>query len=356
KTVNHRLWARLRGALSERDTLEIVPAFTDQTDKYTAISAILRENRYRYGEVHLDYFHALGQNRLGMRGDARITRQTARRAWNDKTESDGSLRLYTARNKGRISWEGEAGAYLNSSASIAPGARVLAGMSLSSATRLEFLGEHRPRAVPLLWRTVSGDSITPFTGDVWMTHRQGSVSLIQDLWGERLEMRLGAFWNRAAGYPVWQPGSRSWLRNTIENRGLQLKTRLAVSHFRLSNDFSYNADYQEAFAPEINNITEVGVRVPLFKGALFLEGLASWHYLGYYRVVAFNRFLMQYSPGLEPDRGPYYLADARVQLSVNQVIISFVFENLLSEDVEIVKGTDDTLRIFRFGVDWILFD
>ncbi len=183
-----------------------------------------------------------------------------------------------------------------------------------------------------------------------------------------LSLQLEPFALRTSNYPVFFEDENRWENQTIENYGLRFLFKFNFWKFELNNDFTYNHNYQEAFAPKFNNISMLKLSFPLLKKALIVDGVLTARYIDRFKLINFNRLLYQYrltdqenttvelTTGPKIIGAPYNIVDARIQLHFHNATIFFVWENLISQDYLFVNNTLESLLIFRLGIDWLFFD
>lgn len=351
RQIGHAAWLRLSGKLSERDSIIFIPNFNAVDDDYWKERPQLRDIEYKWSEGELNYYRILPRGFIGARLSSRYTSSNGKINWFDRKEGEGRALLIGKYQSGNFDLDFQIGGYKHSEIGEKLQAALHAGIhfnnSGSAGVRL-FL---KPQTVPLSWRTIQYDSI-PAYSEKELIEKQGASIYAQKHLADWFLVRVEPFAYRTKNYPIF---NNQWMAQTFENYGLHLLGGLKLWRFDLQNDFTYNKNYEEAYAPEVNNVSTIRTQLSLFKGALKLEGIFVWHVLSYYRVLEFNRMLQQYR-NTQTQSGPFYLSDFKLQAHISRFTLFLVWENLLSEDYAIVEGTLTQFRTFRFGLHWLLFD
>ncbi|RMH75234.1 MAG: hypothetical protein D6681_22435 [Calditrichaeota bacterium] len=352
KIVSHLLWAQVQGRFSDRDSLSFVPAYTTVRDEYTRIQDKQRDLSYRWGQIFADYRRKLGQGialGLEMWGQSRQIR--GRRFWPERWEQEGRAALFLNAAGRGLELAVRGGWFHHTTG----GTRGLGSVHLrlmGGRWSVEAAAFTRPRATPMLWRTVQQDTFPRLTSSQLMREEGASFSLTTApvSW---FKIQVEPFAYRTRGYPV--PDADAWRFLTVENRGVRLRGEVSLWNITLQNDFVYNHNYREAFAPRLQNITMLDVQVPLFGGALLAEGALMWRYWDRFRTVDFDRWIYHYRLS-ETMGGPFGVGDGRIMAHFRDATVFFVWENFLSQDYAIVNGTVENLAVFRLGIDWFLFN
>ncbi len=147
----------------------------------------------------------------------------------------------------------------------------------------------------------------------------------------------------------------TWQDLTFSNQGIKGKAQVQFPHIWASGEVTYNVNWQHAFAPRWHGVFHTGVRLSLFQGALRLRGIFTLNYFGRFYQLQFHRLLRAFT-FTSQQQGPYPIADFRLMASIKTVTLYFVWENMLSTDYTFVSGTMETLRLFRLGVRWTLWN
>jgi hypothetical protein len=352
RQIGHIGWFRLTGKLSERDSIVFTPGYTLVNDDYWKAGPPVRDMWYEWGSGELSYYRKVSNGLIGARVNGRYIAIHGKRLFYDKKEGDGSALFLGAWHPGRLDLELQAGGYKHSE--LGEGGQIAMHVAVWSRPfgRLGIRLFSKPQTVPLTWRTIQNDSIPAFAGKNLMEKQGASIYAERNL-GNWFSIHIEPFIYRMKNYPVL--AGNVWQTQTIENYGLHFFAGLRVWRFWLQNDFTYNHNYEESFAPEVNNVSSIKSSLSLFKGALKIEGILTGHVLSYYRLLEFDRLLQNYR--IKADQvGPYYLSDFKLQLRFKRFTVFMTWENLLSEDYSIVEGNLTEFRLFNFGLQWLLLN
>lgn len=355
KQIGNILWILARGKLSEKDSLVFVPGFTGMEDRYARESDIQRHIRYKIAHGNLKYLRKLNSaSSVGALLNGRYIANKGERYWAKHSESDGQAQGFLDLQSGGYNFRLHGGAYIHSES----GAKGLASVAIEKkvGTRgsVGVAAFSRPQAVPLLWRTIYHDSIPRYPEDRLIQY-QGVNALLKTYLSNSLWLQIEPFALRAQNYPYYLRAGNQWQTKTLESYGIRVLAEWNVWRLQLLNDFTYNNNYKESFAQQVNNITTAKISFPMFKNALRLDAVFTWRFVGYFELIDFQRLLNQYWL-TDMETGPYYIGDFRVQAHFRNATAFFIWENLTSQNYYFVSNTLEALRIFRLGIDWILFD
>ena len=355
KQIGHLAWITFQGKLSARDSLVLVPGYTTVLDRYSEGLNDRRDNRDHIIDGRLTYLRRFGRTHGGMeaQGSYFRNRDKGDRFWPTRSEWDGEASLLIQREEGSFTYHLRGGGYYHSAGGAAP----LLGVSLEkqfAGGELALNAFSRPQPVPLLWRSIVADSL-PADPDDQPILRQGVSARLGVRLGERFHLALNPFYFQVPDYPWLADGQTGWTRRDVKNAGLRVSGEWRFWRFQLQNDFTYNRRYQDAFAPQFNNITLLKAALPLFNNALKLETVLAWHWLGKYRTIRLNR-LLNYYFAEDTFQDPLQIGDVRIQAQFRDATLFFIWENITSTDYSIVKDSWENLLIFRLGIDWVLFN
>lgn len=355
KQIGNILWILAQGKLNEKDSLVFVPGFTGVEDRYAMESDIQRHNRYKIAHGNLKYIRKLNsQSSFGALLNGRYIVNKGERYWAKHKESDGQAQAFLDLRQGSYNLRLSGGGYVHSESGAQGLASVAIEKKIGSRSNIGVSAFSRPQAAPLLWRTIYHDTIPRYPEDRLIQY-QGVNALLKAYLSNSLWLQIEPFALRAQNYPYYLRSSNQWQLKTLESYGVRVQAELDIWRLQLLNDFTYNNNYQEAFAQQVNNITTAKVSFPLFNNALRLDGVFTWRYVGYFKLIDFQRLLNQYWL-TDMETGPYYMGDFRLQAHFRNATVFFIWENLTSQDYYFVSNTRESLRIFRLGIDWVLFD
>lgn len=356
KQIGHLAWITLQGRLGKRDSLVLVPGYTTVLDRYSEGLNDRRDNRNHIIDGRLTYLRRFGHTHAGIEAEGSYFRNRDKggRFWPTRSEWDGAASALIQRERGSFTYRLNGGSYYHSAGGAAP----LLGISLEK----QFAGGEfalnafsRPQPVPLLWRSIAADSALPAYPEDRPLRRQGVSARLGLKLGGALQVELAPFAMRVPEYPLLADGAQKWIRRDVKNAGLRIMAEWRFWRIQLQNDFTYNHQYEDAFAPRFNNITLLKAGLPLFNNALKLETVLAWHWLGAYRTIRLNR-LLNYYFAEDTFQDPLQIGDIRIQAQFRDATLFFIWENLTSTDYSIVKDSWENLLIFRLGIDWVLFN
>lgn len=354
KAVADLAWVRLSGRTAWGDSLTLTPGYTTVKDEFKRGVPKLRDNRYRIAHLDFSYRHPSLGGVLGVEAGGRYYRNQGAQFWPESDAWDGRLSLLYSAGEGATSLTLRGGGYYHNE----DGWRGLGSarwrVALGSVAEVGMSASLRPRPAPLLWKSFTHDSLPAYNSRDLMEDQTAGLLLRFSPAGSFF-LQVEPFAARTRHYPLLISGEKQWRQRTVENYGLRVLSALDVWRFQIENDFTYNHKYRSAFAPQINNISTVRTSLRMFNNALKLDGIFNWHYLGFLRTVEFDRLLNHYRL-TETETGPFYIADFRLQAQFRNATVFFVWENFLSSDYLIVNDTLESFRIFRLGLDWLLFD
>lgn len=354
KQIGNIFWALLQGKLGEKDSLVFVPGYTAVEDRYSRASDKQRHNRYKIAHGNLKYLRKFTAGSIGIEADGRLLTNKGERYWAKRNEGDGKALAFFEWGKGGYHIRLEGGGYRHSEGGGETLGSAAIEKNIGARGKIAATAFSRPQAIPLLWRTIAHDSIPPYPDD-HLIRCQGASLLLRLYLTNSLWLQMEPFAMRAGNYPFFFQDDLRWQKTNIENYGIRLLAGWDIWRLQLLNDFSYNGNYKESFAQQISNITTLKISYPLFKNALRLDGVFTWRYVGYFQQIEFQRLLNHYRVG-DAEIGPYYIGDFRVQANFHDATVFLIWENLISEDYYFVRHSRESLRIFRLGIDWILFD
>jgi hypothetical protein len=347
-------WILARGRLSEKDSLVFVPGYMTVGDRYKRTIGELRNNRYRIAYGDIKYIRNFSAGALGTELNGRFITNKGDRYWAQRKETDGKALAFVHLKNAGFNLRLEGGAYLQSEAGGAPMGSVTIDKRHGSRSEFGAVAFSKPQSIPIYWRTFYHDSIPRYPED-HLIHYRGVQLFFKSALMNSLWLRAEPFFLRAEGYPVFLQETMQWQKTTFENYGIRVLAGWNFWKIQVQNDFTYNHNYKEAFAQQVNNITSVKISLPLLNNAFRLDGVFNWRYVGYFKLINFQRLLNQYWIS-DQETGPYYIGNFRIQGQFRDAIVFFIWENLLSEDYFFVPNTLESLRIFRLGIDWVLFD
>lgn len=355
KQIGNILWILAQGKLGERDSLVFVPGYSGVEDRYNRESDKQRHNRYKIAHGNLKYLRKLNSaSSIGALLKGRFITNKGERFWAQHKESDGQAQAFLDLRSGGYNLRLFGGAYIHSESGEKGIASAAIEKKVGSRGNIAVSVFSRPQAVPLLWRTIYHDSIPSFPEDQLIQY-QGVNALLKAYLSSSLWLQIEPFVFRAQNYPYYLRTGNQWQTKTLESYGIRVLAGLNIWRLQLRNDFTYNDNYKETFAQQVNNITTAKVSFPLFNNALRLDGVFTWRYVGYFELIDFQRLLNQYWL-TDMETGPYYIGDFRIQGHFHDATVFFIWENLTSQDYYFVSNTLEALRIFRLGIDWVLFD
>ncbi len=354
KQVGHLLWARFRGKVGENDSLWILPEYNAFEDRFTrGHDNTRRNNHYTIASLTMDYAHRSSAGRWGIQGNGRWMKSAPQTNWFKRQETDGRVKVYLKNSSGKWQWNFEGGFYRHSESGQQVTGRIELGTILKKNNGLTLTVFSDAIPPPLLWRTLQVDTIPTYLNKT-LIQQQGIAAALHWKLSSRFRIQLEPFVYQTRNYPLLTDNNSRWERRTIRNYGVRLFSTLDLKLLYIVNDFTYHRDYRHTYTPQVNNVTTLKSSLRLFK-TLRMDGIFTWHYLGYFHQLTFQRLLNQYRVS-DVETGPFYLANFRLQAHFREAIVFFIWENILSQDYSIIKDTQDDLLIFRLGVDWILFD
>lgn len=355
KSIGHVMWLRGQWRMSERDSLEIVPSYIAVEDRLTPISAAFdrRNIRYKIGQLNATFTRDYGGGSFGFAALPQIYRNEHFVHPAKRTESTF---------RGNAFWESadsskeirlEAGGFYDTASGALPEVQAVFAKKWAGGRQIGLRVFSGGQPVPLIWRTVGADSLPKYSGENPI-RKTGVSGIAEFSLGDNLDVRIEPFLMRTENYPVFLDGNR-WQTQTIENYGFRTNAATKIWRFWITNDFTWNANYKESFAPQIKNVTTLKTSVSLFNNALRLDGILDWRVLGEYYPLDFQPQLYAFSP-LPAAVGPHAISDARIQAQFRDATLFFIWENVLSTDYFVINGTLEQLIIFRLGIDWLLFN
>lgn len=352
KQIGHVGWFRLAGKLSAKDSVVFTPGYTIANDDYWRGGPRVRDMWYEWGSAELSYYRKVSSGLIGARMNGRYVAIHGKRLFFDKKEGDGAALFLGEWHPGHLDLEVQAGGYKHTELGERGQIALHAAVRSKTFGRVGIRSFSKPQTVPLSWRAFQNDTIPAFAGKNLM-EKQGASFYAKKNLGNWFSIHIEPFIYRMKNYPLL--ADNSWKTQTIKNYGVHFFAGLRLWRFWLENDFTYNHNYEESFAPEVNNVSSIKSSLSLFKGALKVEGIFTGHVLSYYRLLEFDR-LLQYYRITADQVGPYYLSDFKLQLHFKRFTLFMVWDNLLSEDYSIVDGTLTQFRLFNFGLQWLLFN
>ncbi|GAB4377686.1 MAG: hypothetical protein Kow0042_25810 [Calditrichia bacterium] len=211
-----------------------------------------------------------------------------------------------------------------------------------------------PQNLPLATLSWKGGNIKSIS-DPKVPIRQGASGSLSFPFLPGSSLSIGSFYHEFENAWVYSRNNSAFTQTNYWNSGVNSRIALNLWFFNLENELTYNYNYQNGFAPEINNILKLNLPIHLFKRALKLDGYALYHYIGKWRILEYepltNQYLQTNTPG-----GQHHLIDFKVLAHIKSATLFFVWKNVLSQDYALVEGYWNFFLTFRFGVYWTLFD
>ncbi|RMG66918.1 MAG: hypothetical protein D6715_05835 [Calditrichaeota bacterium] len=353
KTLNNLFWVSLEGAPGGQDTVRIVPTVEVLEDNYWRAGEMQRSIRSRLLAVRGEYRHHGPGMLTGLRLNLHHLRGSGLIHWRTRREVQLELSPFFRREFGSFQLNASGTLFAHSQLDTRIGAQLSLGWWVSPTFKLEWHGNQSYRATPLLWRSIEDTLIQPVASNRPL--RATSLAIAGMYTAGTLALRGGLFYAEMADYPVLNATDGEWRLRRWVNRGGWLQAAVSRGPFTLTEAFTWNQNYRQVLAPRIDNITTVSLRTSLFKQKLKLKGALIWRTIGSRRLIDFNRLLSLYTPGNQTAPAAHVL-DGRIQAHIGDAYLFFVWENLLSTDFQIIRGTAEQFRLFRLGVDWVVFD
>lgn len=204
---------------------------------------------------------------------------------------------------------------------------------------------------PLFWKD---DSISGLQNPKLPMRRSFTGTITLGLFAGT-QFKIQSYYQQFTNAWGFSSDSALFIQHTYQNAGLTTMLRSQIWRFTLENQLTYNSNYQDVFAPQINNIARLKLHIELFKRALKVDGFAIYRYIGKWRQVEYDPLVNQYMPG-KKEFGGFHLLDFKILANMKSATLFFVWENTLSEDYAFVDGYWDFFQVFRFGIYWTLFD
>jgi hypothetical protein len=353
KQIQHLIWLNGNLAFSAKDTLKIAAAYQTGSDRlrYNGRQFYSRDFVGKALHATLSYSRALHNATIGFEARPRWfqIRHKVRPSQRDATTFSGELFLRWQNSR----WSGHltgGGMYDSAGESNPTGS---AGVALHFGKNL--VGIHafqRAVPVPLLWRTMDIDSIARFDEKTTLRYRGGSAQWKVEP-SEKLTFSVEPFWLHSPAYPLLRDSL--WRRSDITNYGIRSTVSVRIGRFWLDNDFSWNAKYDEAFAPQFKNNLSIRTTIKLFNNALKVDGIWDWRIYGKFHPLTFEPLFYTFTPDKQ-GKDAFTVSDARIQAHFRDAVVFFVWENVLSTDYEVVDNALEQFLIFRLGIDWMLFN
>ena len=353
KQIQHLIWLNGNRAFSAKDTLKIAAAYQTGSDRlrYNGRQFYSRDFVDKSLHATINYGHTLSNATIGLAVSPRWyqIRHKVRPSKRDATTLSGELflRWQNSRWSGHLSGGGMYDSAGESNPTGSASVALLFGKSRVSVNAFQ-----RAVPVPLLWRTMDIDSIARF--DEKTTLRYRGVSMQWEVKpSENLRFSLEPFWLHSPAYPLLRDSL--WSRPDVTNYGVRSTVSVQLGRFWLDNDFSWNAKYDEAFAPQFKNNLSIRTTVMLFNNALKVDGIWDWRIYGKFHPLTFEPLFYTFTPDKQW-KDAFTVSDARIQAHFRDAVVFFVWENVLSTDYEVVDNALERFLIFRLGIDWMLFN
>jgi hypothetical protein len=212
----------------------------------------------------------------------------------------------------------------------------------------------KPKNMPLSSQFWSGDSIVSLVDPEILLRRGVSWRLGLTPFQNTL-IELEPFFYQCLNSWNFDAQNKQFVQPDYENSGIFLNVKAKLWRFWIKNELSYNANYENSFIPEINNILTMNLPLHLFKRALKLNGYVIYHFIEDYRAVGYYPLTNQYTI-MEEQSGRFHLLDFKILAHVKSATLFFVWENMASQDYALVENYWEFYRLFRLGIYWTFFD
>lgn len=357
KLSGNTAWVTLQGKLGEKDSLVIVPAFRSMADLSWSGNDEARKNRYLTVDLDARYYRQFGNSQAGLKIFSNYARNKPTRIWFRRSEVYGKASAFLERQKGDWQYSLAGGYALHNELDGAAHFSASLEKKVQDGFQIGAAAFRKNRPVPMLWRTVIFDSTRAPYWQRNMIAENGMRGILRFGKKSATWLQIEPFFLQSKDYPVLNTGGSlwEWEKTTYENLGVRVQTGFKLWHFRIREDFTFNDKYNSSFAPQINNNLSAMTTFSLFNNAISVDGIINWHYIGDFQTVNYSRLLNYYAPA-GAENGRYNLLDGRVQLNFRDATLFFFWENLLSEDYFIINDTLEGLLVFRFGIDWKLYN
>ncbi|MGH1364393.1 MAG: hypothetical protein ACRBF0_12615 [Calditrichia bacterium] len=355
KQVNHEAWMRLRGKFGSSDSLEFVPEYTTIEDRFVQ-TAVRRNNRYQLPGASLAYFIGNGDWMSGIKVNGSHIGLSADTNFTEANEWDGYVGFALEKKKGQAMLDIQAGLYRHSKFGNAfSGSAILKMTSASGKGFFEAEAAIRPRAAPLLWRTVDDTStVGAYGGNDLLEQKELSATFGWK--SSNVLVSITPFY-QDVGYPAFFGlPSATVSSGGHDGSGVRGNLSLTWKAIHLQHNATwFSGNNSPHFAGRLDMASSVNFSLDLFGETFPLDGSASFRYIDDYRPLSFNRVLMLYHPTFEAEVSNL-ISSARLQSYFRDAAIFFIWENLLRDDYTFVRGVSDSFLVFKLGVDWTLFD
>jgi hypothetical protein len=353
KQIQHLIWLNGNWALSPRDTLKITTAFQAGSDRLRFAGQQFYSRDFVDKSLLTTFNYARSFHNASISFEVTPRwyqiRHKVRPAERDATTLSGKLFLRWQNNRWSLYM---AGGGINDRAGESLPIGSIGFAFRFGNNRVGINAFQRAVPVPLLWRTMDIDNIARFNEKITLRNR-GVGAMWQIKPSERLSLTLEPFWLQSPAYPLLRDSL--WTRTDITNYGVRSIIAVQLGRFWFNNDFSWNANYDEAFAPQFKNNLSIRTSITLFNNALKVDGVWDWRYYGNFHPLTFQPLFYTFTPDKQLNDA-FTVSDARIQAHFRDAVVFFVWENVLSTDYEIVENALEQFLIFRLGIDWVLFN
>ncbi|MFZ0391810.1 MAG: hypothetical protein WAN36_15220, partial [Calditrichia bacterium] len=155
------------------------------------------------------------------------------------------------------------------------------------------MGQH-PRNAPLAALFWKGDSIAPLASPLLPRRLTADYRLTYQA-GNQFRLSFNPFYAFFENGWEFRENSPAFVQRSFENSGFTVTAEKEYSFFSLKNNFTYSSNYQETYAPQINNVATAGFFFSAFQRALLVEAYAIYHFLGKWRLLDYDPLVNQYS-------------------------------------------------------------
>ncbi len=354
KTLNNLAWVSLEGALGPKDSLRIVPSVEFLEDNYWRAGEMQRSIRSRVATVKAVYRHRFYRTQVGLALKVAHVRGSGIIHWRTRREALLELKPFFQRHMGSLQLIAGVSLFAHSQLNTRGGARLALEWQVSPSLKLAFHGNRSHRPTPLLWRSIEDSLIQPVTSNRPL---QATSLVLSGQYARpgKLKLSGGVFYLEMSDYPSLNEAAGAWQMRRWVNRGGWVEAAAALGPFTLTEALTWNQNYRQVLAPFLENSATLSLKTSLFRKKLKLKGALIWRTIGRRQLVTFNRLLSFYTPGSE-SAAVSHIVDGRIHAHIGDAYLFFVWENLLSTNFQIVQGTVEQFRLFRLGVDWVLFD
>ncbi len=304
------------------------------------------------GELQYGKFFRTGYARLS--GDFVRHKITRARRMETGEQWEAKFRLEASRAFGK--WFLRAGGGLNylEEVGISPAWFFTAGRKESAGWEAQVEVTRQPQSLPLSALFWQDDSVKRL-GDPRMPVRLGIAGNLKIPVSRFGTVRIQPFYHRFQNAGYYRLNPSRFVQEDFDNSGVTVTFRARIWRFQFKNEFTYNANYQQSFSSQTNNVLMLNVPLSLFNHALNLDGYAIYHFIGKWRLLEYHTLVNQYTRTYR-EVGNYHLLDFKLLAHIKTATLFFVWENTLSQDYRLVDGYWEFFRVLRFGIYWTLFD